>query len=410
MKVLPLDVFFSLILFATFSRTTWAAKQEKRRILDRMLSTYDPSIRPNGTGGTGPVDVKVNIFLRSISEMDDVKMEYSVQMTFRQEWKDDRLSYDNKAQNIDYLILTDAKRIWRPDAFFANEKSGHFHDIVMPNVLIRISPDGSIMYSTRISLRLSCPMDLRYYPMDVQECEIRIGSYAYTTRDIKFEWRAADPVQLSKSMHLPRFSLKSFLTDYCTSRTTTGDYSCIKVLLRLSRQFSYYLFQVYVPSIVLVMLSWVTFWLDQRATAARVAIWVTVLLTLAIKMAGINAKLPAVSYTKAIDVWTGTCLMFVFAVLFELAWVMQCVAAEDREKLDANADDSVAKKHEHANERGHTDRTGGFIRRFLSRFSSRGQRIDGISRILFPLAFAFFNLIYWSTYSQTVNMEGTKYN
>jgi len=36
-----------------------------------------------------------------------------------------------------------------PDLFFSNEKEGHFHNIIMPNVYIRIFPNGSVLYSIR---------------------------------------------------------------------------------------------------------------------------------------------------------------------------------------------------------------------------------------------------------------------
>lgn len=36
-----------------------------------------------------------------------------------------------------------------PDLFFSNEKEGHFHNIIMPNVYIRIFPYGSVLYSIR---------------------------------------------------------------------------------------------------------------------------------------------------------------------------------------------------------------------------------------------------------------------
>ena len=90
---------------------------------------------------------------------------------------------------------------------------------------------------------------------------------------------------------------------------------------------------------MLVIVSWVSFWLDQNAIPARVSLGVTTLLTMSTQTSGINAQLPPVSYTKAIgkfcirgwnldivlfvftDVWTGVCQSFVFCALLEFALV-----------------------------------------------------------------------------------------
>ncbi|XP_066599786.1 glutamate-gated chloride channel [Prorops nasuta] len=323
--VIPLLALLAVLLHP--SRCTQAKvnfREKEKQVLDNILGPgrYDARIRPSGENGTdGPTNVKVNIFLRSISKIDDYNMEYSVQLTFREQWLDERLKFNDLGGRLKYLTLTESSRVWMPDLFFSNEKEGHFHNIIMPNVYIRIFPNGSVLYSIRISLTLSCPMNLKLYPLDRQICSLRMASYGWTTDDLVFIWKEGDPVQIVKNLHLPRFTLEKFLTDYCNSKTITGAYSCLKVDLLFKREFSYYLIQIYIPCCMLVIVSWVSFWLDQSAVPARVSLGVTTLLTMATQTSGINASLPPVSYTKAIDVWTGVCLTFVFGALLEFALV-----------------------------------------------------------------------------------------
>ena len=56
-----------------------------------------------------------------------------------------------------------------------------------------------------------------------------------------------------------------------------GEYSCLKVELIFKREFSYYLITIYVPCCMLVIVSWVSFWLDQHAIPARVSLGVSVM-------------------------------------------------------------------------------------------------------------------------------------
>ena len=54
---------------------------------------------------------------------------------------------------------------------------------------------------------------------------------------------------------------------------------------------------------------------------ARVALGVTTLLAMSTTQASIQNSLPPVAYTKAIDVWSGVCVFFVFGALLEYAMV-----------------------------------------------------------------------------------------
>uniref|UniRef100_A0A336MVD8 CSON007874 protein n=1 Tax=Culicoides sonorensis TaxID=179676 RepID=A0A336MVD8_CULSO len=452
----PSHSFWAIFYFACLCSASLANnakvnfREKEKKILDQILGAgkYDARIRPSGINGTGSIDgpaiVRVNIFVRSISKIDDVTMEYSVQLTFREQWTDERLKFDDIGGRLKYLTLTEANRVWMPDLFFSNEKEGHFHNIIMPNVYIRIFPYGSVLYSIRISLTLACPMNLKLYPLDRQICSLRMASYGWTTADLVFLWKEGDPVQVVKNLHLPRFTLEKFLTDYCNSKTNTGEYSCLKVDLLFKREFSYYLIQIYIPCCMLVIVSWVSFWLDQGAVPARVSLGVTTLLTMATQTSGINASLPPVSYTKAIDVWTGVCLTFVFGALLEFALVNYASRSADR-AADIHRENMKKKRREL--EQASMDATSDLLdtdsnatfamilngnlqkplvrhpgdpmaleklrqcevhmqppkrpnccRTWLSKFPTRSKRIDVISRITFPLVFALFNLVYWSTY------------
>ncbi|XP_049535419.1 glutamate-gated chloride channel isoform X3 [Anopheles darlingi] len=457
----PGHVFWAIFYFACLCSASLANnakvnfREKEKKILDQILGAgkYDARIRPSGINGTdGPAIVRINLFVRSIMTISDIKMEYSVQLTFREQWLDERLKFDDIGGRLKYLTLTEANRVWMPDLFFSNEKEGHFHNIIMPNVYIRIFPYGSVLYSIRISLTLACPMNLKLYPLDRQVCSLRMASYGWTTADLVFLWKEGDPVQVVKNLHLPRFTLEKFLTDYCNSKTNTGEYSCLKVDLLFKREFSYYLIQIYIPCCMLVIVSWVSFWLDQGAVPARVSLGVTTLLTMATQTSGINASLPPVSYTKAIDVWTGVCLTFVFGALLEFALVNYASRSADR-AADMHRENMKKKRREMeqasldaASDLLDTDSNATFAmkplvrhpgdpmaleklrqcevhmqapkrpnccRSWLSKFPtspfkkvpclgrgqcSRSKRIDVISRITFPLVFALFNLVYWSTY------------
>ena len=50
---------------------------------------------------------------------------------------------------LNYLTLTDPSKVWMPDTFFRNEKEAKKHEIIVPNVYVRIYPNGDILYSIR---------------------------------------------------------------------------------------------------------------------------------------------------------------------------------------------------------------------------------------------------------------------
>lgn len=74
--------------------------------------------------------------------------EYTMTVFLRQSWHDDRLSYNhtNKTLGLDSRFVD---KLWLPDTFIVNAKSAWFHDVTVENKLIRLQPNGVILYSSR---------------------------------------------------------------------------------------------------------------------------------------------------------------------------------------------------------------------------------------------------------------------
>lgn len=68
---------------------------------------------------------------------------------------------------------------------------------------------------------------------------------------------------------------------------------------------------------MIVIMSWVSFWIKPEAAPARVTLGVTSLLTLSTQHAKSQSSLPPVSYLKAVDAFMSVCTVFVFMALME---------------------------------------------------------------------------------------------
>ena len=121
----------------------------------------------------------------------------------------------------------------------------------------------------------------------------------------------------------------------CSHFLSTGAYPCLQVDFTLKRDIGFYMIQMYIPSVLIVILSWVAFWISIDAIPARVTIGLLTVLTMTTQSTGARSQLPRVSYIKAIDVWMSVCLVFVFASLLEFAVVNVFSRKEIRKKSRA---------------------------------------------------------------------------
>lgn len=104
------------------------------------------------------------------------------------------------------------------------------------------------------------------------------------------------------------------------------------------RSLGYYIIHIYIPSTLIVVLSWVSFWLNREAVPARVALGITTVLTMTTLISSTNAALPKISYLKSIDIFLLICFVMVFASLLEYAAVSYLANKCKRNQKRRNSD------------------------------------------------------------------------
>ncbi|XP_069686228.1 gamma-aminobutyric acid receptor subunit beta isoform X10 [Periplaneta americana] len=417
-------------------------------ILDSFSASYDKRVRPNYGGP--PVEVGVTMYVLSISSVSEVLMDFTLDFYFRQFWTDPRLAF-RKRPGVETLSVGSEfiKNIWVPDTFFVNEKQSYFHIATTSNEFIRIHHSGSITRSIRLTITASCPMNLQYFPMDRQLCHIEIESFGYTMRDIRYKWHdGTKSVGISSEVQLPQFRVLGHRQRATEINLSTGNYSRLACEIQFVRSMGYYLIQIYIPSGLIVIISWVSFWLNRNATPARVALGVTTVLTMTTLMSSTNAALPKISYVKSIDVYLGTCFVMVFASLLEYATVgymakriqmrknrflaIQKIAEQKKAGLDAAhapppgppGEGDHAPKQTEVRFKVHDPKAhskGGTLENTINGradeeaaqapqhlihpgkdinklYGITPSDIDKYSRIVFPVCFICFNLMYWIIY------------
>ncbi|KAM4732829.1 gamma-aminobutyric acid receptor subunit alpha-2-like [Anableps anableps] len=397
------------------------------RILDRLLDGYDNRLRPGL--GDRVTEVKTNIFVTSFGPVSDTDMEYTIDVFFRQSWRDERLTFHGP-MNILPLNNLMASKIWTPDTFFHNGKKSVAHNMTMPNKLLRIKDDGTLLYTMRLTVHAECPMHLEDFPMDFHSCPLKFGSYAYTTSEVTYAWtrNASDSVVVEEeSSRLNQYDLLGQTVGQERIKSSTGEYTVMTAHFHLKRKIGYFVIQTYLPCIMTVILSQVSFWLNRESVPARTVFGVTTVLTMTTLSISARNSLPKVAYATAMDWFIAVCYAFVFSALIEFAtvnyftkrgwaWDGKSVVSEKKKERAsvmknnayavavANYAPNISKDSSSLP----TIAKGGVVDPSKAKADGKApeakktfnsvSKIDRLSRIMFPVLFGTFNLVYWATY------------
>ncbi|MFT7813109.1 gamma-aminobutyric acid receptor subunit rho-1-like [Arapaima gigas] len=401
-----------------------------------LMARISKSETDNWTFGPA-IPVGVDVQVESLDTISEVDMDFTMTLYLRHYWKDERLSFpstNNQSMTFDSRLV---RKIWVPDMFFVHSKRSFIHDTTTDNVMLRVYPDGNVLYSLRITVTSMCNMDLSRFPLDTQTCSLEIESYAYTDDDLMLYWKKGnESLKTDDRISLSQFLIQKFhTTTKLAFYSSTGWYNRLYIHFTLRRHIFFFLLQTYFPATLMVMLSWVSFWIDRRAVPARVPLGITTVLTMSTIITGVNASMPRVSYIKAVDVYLWVSFVFVFLSVIEYAAVNYLTTVQERKErklrdqlpctcgishpdpmmmntsysdIDVSATGNYSvpdngNKPERTltqlvfgdgRGRGPMKTSWGYMSMWIDTHA-----IDKYSRVIFPGAYTLFNIIYWSVYS-----------
>ncbi|XP_060682820.1 gamma-aminobutyric acid receptor subunit gamma-3 isoform X2 [Hemiscyllium ocellatum] len=301
----------------TWVLTSKMQDRDATKILNHLLKEYDKKLRPDI--GMKPTVIDVDIYVNSIGPVSSINMEYTIDIFFAQTWIDSRLRF-NSTMKIITLNSNMVGFIWIPDTIFRNSKKADAHWITTPNQLLRIWNDGKILYTLRLTIIAECQLQLQNFPMDEHSCPLIFSSYGYPKEEMVYKWRKNSvKTGNEKSWRLYQFDFLGLRNTTKIIETTAGEYVVMTLYFDLSRRMGYFTIQTYIPCILTVVLSWVSFWIKKDATPARTALGITTVLTMTTLSSIARKSLPKVSYVTAMDLFVTVCFLFVFAALMEYA-------------------------------------------------------------------------------------------
>ncbi len=217
-----------------------------------------------------PIRVKIGVRMDQITGVDQKAENFSVVNTLRMEWQDPQLAFDPatcdcRAQSFDLgqfeKFVNGKGAIW-PEFVYFNQQGRR--DI--QNSLVVVFSDGRAIYYERSTVTLQAPdFDFRLYPFDLQRFFIRI--------------RMVFPERLFVFEDLPGFSGTGeqlgeeewVIQDQWTEVETVGTESQFSFGFTANRHLMYYVVRIFIPVLLIIIVSWFTFFLKDYGKRVDVA-------------------------------------------------------------------------------------------------------------------------------------------
>ncbi|XP_035696235.1 neuronal acetylcholine receptor subunit alpha-7-like [Branchiostoma floridae] len=260
-----------------------------------LLSNYDKSLRPVKSEST-PVNVDFDISLRQIIDLAEKEQTFRLNVWLRLYWDDEYLTWNaSEHGGVEYLTIHSSE-VWRPDIFLYNNIAETYGAV--PSITdVTVTSAGRVTHLQPAIFTSACPVDIEKFPFDKQECELEFGSWIYTGAKVNLSLVKpyADRGVFTKN---EEWILKAVPMERQVSLypCCPEPYVTIIVTLQLERRSFFYMFNMVLPCITLMILNVFGFYIPPDS-GERLGFFITILLALVVFLQILSDSLPKTSTT-----------------------------------------------------------------------------------------------------------------
>ncbi|KAF2363479.1 Neurotransmitter-gated ion-channel transmembrane domain [Trinorchestia longiramus] len=308
---------------------------------------YRSDLPPTVSSGL-PTEVSLSMTISALG-VDTSKTQLYATYLLQLRWQDDRLSYRNLkvSSNLNLVPYEVMRRLWTPLMGFVNtERNEHsiadeesLMTVVRKTAMQKWNTSSSVeeeLYPGRGNdLRLSrkyttlfvCDFDLNLYPFDVQKCPIELRLMAASSDQLKFQ-REQVTAHYTGPDYLIEYQVGALNLNF-PNGTESEAYSEFVIQVSLGRRSGYAILTIYIPSLILLIISYVTLFFRPEIFEVRVMAALTSLLVVATLFTQASSSLPKTSYFKMVDIWLLFCIGVIFLIIIFHALVDASLSYSD---------------------------------------------------------------------------------
>ena len=173
---------------------------------------------------------------------------------------------------------------------------------------IYLGDECPINLEMKYDSKFVCVYDLADYPFDTQRCHLAL---VMATASADFVVMERNLINFVGEKKLLEYQITSILYKDVLYQNSSG----IQIILEFTNMYTYYITSTYVPTWLLIIISYLTFWFPLDDFNDRIMVSLTSLLVLASLFAQTSSGLPRTSYLKLIDIWFVACIMMDFLMV-----------------------------------------------------------------------------------------------